>query len=80
LSEKLSDVLDRALKYGGGDPNAQNMLSALSIVFASHEDRESQPLPSGVTEILSEIKRVIHGFLEDVSKMPGSIPKSQGGD
>jgi len=80
LSEKLSDVLDRALKYGGGDSNAQNMLCALSIVFASHEERESQPLPSRLTEVLSEIKRVIQGFLEDVSKMSGSTPKSQGGD
>jgi ppGpp synthetase/RelA/SpoT-type nucleotidyltranferase len=80
LSEKLSDVRDAAIKYGGGDSDAQNVLSSLSRAFASLEERESQPLPSRLTEILSEIKRIVHRFLEDASKASGGIPKSQGGD
>jgi len=80
LSEKLSDIRDPAIKYGWGDSDAQNLLSGLSRVFAFLEERESRPLPSRLTEILSEIKRVIHRFLEDAGKTSGGIPKSEGGD
>ncbi|MGO9271683.1 MAG: hypothetical protein ACLQOO_15710 [Terriglobia bacterium] len=42
LSEKLSDSIDPAIKYGGGDSEIQKFLSALSSGFEHLEDLELQ--------------------------------------
>jgi len=42
LSEKLSDSIDPAIKYGGGDSEIQKFLSALSLGFENLEDLELQ--------------------------------------
>ncbi len=80
LSEKLSDVLDPAIKYGGGDSDTQNMLSRLSSLIASFEDRELRPLPAELTEKVSQVRRDLRQFLEEAITMWGGSPKSEGGD
>jgi ppGpp synthetase/RelA/SpoT-type nucleotidyltranferase len=42
LSEKLADVRDPAIKYGGGDSEVQQGLSSISTVIASYENLEVQ--------------------------------------
>jgi len=42
VSEKLSDVMDPAIKYGGGAKKVQQFLAASSVVVAKHEEDESQ--------------------------------------
>jgi hypothetical protein len=79
LSEKLSDVLDPAIKYGGGNPDAQNMLSGLSRLVASSENRELRPLPAELTERPSEITRDLRQLLEEAITRWGGGPKSEGG-
>jgi putative GTP pyrophosphokinase len=80
LSEKLSDVLDPAIKYGGGDSDTQNMLSRLSSLIASFEDRELRPLPAELTEKVSQVRRDLRQFLEEAITTWGGSPKSEGGD
>ena len=80
LSEKLSDVLNPAIKYGGGDSDAQNVLSGLSRLIASYEDRELRPLPAEFDEQVSQMRRDLRQFLEEAITMWGGSPKSEGGD
>ncbi|MEK6279047.1 MAG: hypothetical protein AABN95_01710 [Acidobacteriota bacterium] len=42
LSEKLSDVLDPAIKYGKGDESIVNALFETSVVFARKEAQEAE--------------------------------------
>jgi len=42
LSEKVADVRDPAIKYGGGDSKVQQVLSSISTVIASYENIELQ--------------------------------------
>ena len=42
LSEKYSDVIDPAIKYGGGDKNLQEILIASSLTIAQEESLETQ--------------------------------------
>ena len=44
LSEKLSDVEDPAVKYGGGSSDTQSRLSAISKIIAALEERELRHL------------------------------------
>jgi len=55
LSEKLSDAHDRAIKYGGGDPEAQKVLSALSLAVQNLEDLESDPNTTKVAGIMKPL-------------------------
>jgi len=42
LSEKFSDVVDSAIKYGGGDKTSQSILAKLSSLVADEESNEMQ--------------------------------------
>jgi ppGpp synthetase/RelA/SpoT-type nucleotidyltranferase len=44
LSEKLSDVLDPRIKYGGGAHDVRDALSTLSEVIRTHEEVETSTL------------------------------------
>jgi len=44
LSEKLSDLIDPAVKYGGGDPQVKELLSEASLTIAQQERNESRIL------------------------------------
>ena len=80
LSEKLSDVRDPAIKYGGGDSETQKWLSAISRLIAEFEDRELRPLPAEIAERLSRLRRGFGQYLEEEITKWGSNPKSEGGD
>jgi len=44
LSEKLSDLIDPAIKYGGGEEDVKQLLSELSVTIAEQETNESRVL------------------------------------
>lgn len=44
LSEKLSDVVDPRIKYGGGADWVRNMLSTISTAIRTHEEMETSTL------------------------------------
>ena len=78
LSEKLSDVIDPAIKYGGGTPAIQEILAASSNLVAHEESQELQltnlrtPLAdsSGVAKSApkDENERVLDKQIEDLWK------------
>jgi ppGpp synthetase/RelA/SpoT-type nucleotidyltranferase len=76
LSEKLSDVLDHTIKYGGGDSETQNRLSAISRLIAALEERESRHLQVESTEGVS-LRRDLRQFLEEEITRLGGGPKSE---
>ena len=91
LSEKLSDVEDPAIKYGGGDSEAQTLLSDYSGLIASMEDLELR-LSGPVKELemwpsvvdlrrrLAENTRELRQLLIDVTEIWSTGPKSEGGN
>jgi ppGpp synthetase/RelA/SpoT-type nucleotidyltranferase len=42
LSEKISDVVDPSIKYGGGDERIRNLLAETSDLIAQLESAEEQ--------------------------------------
>jgi ppGpp synthetase/RelA/SpoT-type nucleotidyltranferase len=42
LSEKYSDVIDPAIKYGGGDASVQEILHEMSALIAGNESNEKE--------------------------------------
>ena len=80
LSEKLSDVLDAAIKYGGGDSHAKNFLSGLSSLVASSEKAELQPVADELAGKWTQIRRDLRELLEDAISMWENNPKPEGGD
>jgi ppGpp synthetase/RelA/SpoT-type nucleotidyltranferase len=79
LSERLSDMLDHSIKYGGGDPKTQNRLADTSGLIAAFEDLELRPPTAEDAERVSELKRDLRQFLEEAITMWGSHPSSEGG-
>ena len=73
MSEKLSDVVDPAVKYGGGDSDIQDILTRFSKIIASFEDKES--LASAV-ELLGGLSQILKYAIEKW----GSGPKQEGGN
>jgi putative GTP pyrophosphokinase len=84
LSEKLSDVGDPAVKYGGGDAEVQRFLSSSSATIASLEELNLQfskpalsehphlqPLVAQATETLAEANRNLRRLLEAAIKSGG---------
>ncbi|MBI4885879.1 MAG: RelA/SpoT domain-containing protein [Acidobacteria bacterium] len=49
LSEKLSDVRDKSIKYGGGDGESRALLDLMSLAVTGHEQMETtiRALPEG---------------------------------
>lgn len=90
LSEKLSDAVDPAIKYGGGDSEIQEHLSGSSTGVAALEDLELrlcnllssgkvelQPLVQKLAGELSQQKRDLRRLMEEAIRLWGS---SQDGD
>jgi putative GTP pyrophosphokinase len=73
MSEKLADVVDPAVKYGGGDSDTQDILTRFSNIIASFEDKES--LASAV-ELLDGLGE----FLKYAIEKWTSSPESEGGE
>jgi ppGpp synthetase/RelA/SpoT-type nucleotidyltranferase len=84
LSEKLSDVRDPAIKYGGGDAEVQRFLSSSSTTIASLEELDLrlsepvlsehprlQPLVAQATGRLAEVNRNLRRLLEEAIKSGG---------
>jgi ppGpp synthetase/RelA/SpoT-type nucleotidyltranferase len=65
LSEKLSDVVDRALKYGGGD---QRFVSLLTITSEYTMAREVAIKTKDIDQIerLNEVIRQWKGLIDDI--------------
>lgn len=53
LSEKLSDVVDNAIKYGGGDEEVVSLLAQTSEVMAGVEKKEALVQSVSITDILA---------------------------
>jgi ppGpp synthetase/RelA/SpoT-type nucleotidyltranferase len=80
LSEKLSDVENPAIKYGGGSSATQKWLSAISGLIAEIEDRELRPLPAEPAERLSQLKGDLRQYIEEkITKWEGRR-KSEGAE
>jgi ppGpp synthetase/RelA/SpoT-type nucleotidyltranferase len=67
LSEKWSDVVDPAIKYGGGDEFFQTALTGAAEMVAKEEALESQVAnrPTDFQEHLSSLRENIVTFLRD---------------
>jgi RelA/SpoT family protein len=55
LSEKLSDIVDSAIKYGGGDEDAVKILMVMSNTIKAQEANESRLLVDNPQGNLDEI-------------------------
>ena len=79
-SEKLSDSLGAAIKYGGGDPIAQRMLSHWSRLLAVVEDVELHPSAPGLTpSFFSEARQAFREYLGSrIEMIVASRRKSKG--
>jgi putative GTP pyrophosphokinase len=80
LSEKLSDVLDPAIKYGGGDPKIQQALSRISGLIVRCEDLEPGALAVDMTRELARIRQDVRQLLEEAITIWASEPGSEGDD
>jgi ppGpp synthetase/RelA/SpoT-type nucleotidyltranferase len=93
LSEKLSDVLDPAIKYGGGDCQARASLSDYSGLIASIEeldlklfslasskDLEIRSSVAELTKKLAEQKRRLRQLLVEETAIWATSPRSGGGN
>jgi len=80
LSEKLSDVFDPAIKYGGGGSEYQDHLFRFSQLIAEYEDLELGPLAAELSGQVAEVRRKIRQLLEDSITTWGSSPKPEGGN
>jgi putative GTP pyrophosphokinase len=78
LSEKYSDVVDPAIKYGGGSKDAQELLENASKIVSAEESSEREITEilalSSSKESLSDIKSLI-GKLHEVqnSRRQGTL-------
>lgn len=77
LSEKLSDVKDPAIKYGGGDEDFQRMLTVASTAATQLESLETQLAdgPAEFQEQMSLLKQnmlnLFRDIIEDIEKPEG---------
>jgi ppGpp synthetase/RelA/SpoT-type nucleotidyltranferase len=65
LSERLSDALGSAIKYGGGDPDVRKRLAEMSDLIGSFEVLESGPVAAELTERVGQLKQEIRKILEN---------------
>jgi ppGpp synthetase/RelA/SpoT-type nucleotidyltranferase len=73
LSEKLSDVVDPSVKYGGGDRDTQDILARFSKIIASFEEKESV---ASAAELVGELSQFLTYAIERWTRSP----KSEGGN
>jgi hypothetical protein len=71
LSEKLSDVVDPAIKYGGGDEEFRQMLEEASTSVAKVEEWEKRittiNLPRLTKELPASVQEGVASVLEHIS-------------
>ena len=81
LSEKFSDVIDPAIKYGGGKAGVQELLTELSALVAEVEALEptSAERPAGFNERLSSLRKDIAKLLRDIIEH-AEVFKGKGND
>lgn len=65
LSEKLSDVIDPAIKYGGGGPETRRRLDVFSRLIGTVEAAELSPSGLEGDPILSPLKWELRRSLEE---------------
>jgi ppGpp synthetase/RelA/SpoT-type nucleotidyltranferase len=75
MSEKLSDLVDPGVKYGGGDSDTQDILTRFSKVIVSFEDKESLASAAELAGALSEFLQLLRYVVEKFT----TSPKSEGG-
>jgi putative GTP pyrophosphokinase len=68
LSEKLSDVVDSAIKYGGGPPNIRDLLTYGSTAIADVEKAEA--LKGIAQEKLANAKQIVEKFADMLRSTP----------
>ena len=74
LSEKLSDVVDPALKYGGGPEQTREMLIDLSTLVANFEKVEKQNVARLTNDDLEEQERgEQQGFQQQMDELKDKI-------
>jgi putative GTP pyrophosphokinase len=73
MSEKLSDVVDPAVKYGGGDRDTQDILARFSKIIASFEEKESV---ASAGELVGELGQFLKYAIEKWTRSP----ESEGGN
>jgi len=66
LSERLSDSIDRAIKYGGGDSVTQKLLTAFSSGFENIEELEMQRDTAGAARNLKQVLRELLELVEEL--------------
>jgi ppGpp synthetase/RelA/SpoT-type nucleotidyltranferase len=73
-TERLSDRMDRNIKYGGGPDVIRDLLQDISTLLDEFERTEAQALVGGIqTERLTEIKGKLHRLLENlILRLPNS--------
>lgn len=72
LSEKTADVVDSALKYGGGPEEVRSKLDELSDVIAGFE---SSIEPVAIwSDVVQELKKSLHDKISDVTARLGARP------
>lgn len=84
-SEKLSDVLDPSIKYGGGEPEAQNLLATLSAsVFELEElEQNRKTLPDdieGKAALSDKILRVRSAYQTYVRSATAFLDSREGSE
>lgn len=77
LSERLADVVDSSIKYGGGDPENRRWLSLLSDNIAGWEELEKQLGSSPGDDafrnlVASEKKNLMDVIHSNISKLEGN--------
>jgi putative GTP pyrophosphokinase len=70
LSEKGSDIIDPAIKYGGGHEGVQELLTAASTVVVEAESLETElaGAPADLRERFSSIRQVLFNAFRDTIK------------
>lgn len=81
LSEKLSDVIDPAIKYGGGDEDFQRMLTVASTAATQLESLETQLAdgPAELQERMSLLKQNMLNLFRDIIEVIEK-PEGEGDD
>mgnify|MGYP001607737613 CR=1 FL=1 len=73
LSEKLSDVIHQAIKYGGGEPRIHDLLMKLSVTIGDFEDLEVNLGGVDSHKQLESMKHGLRNLLEYIINRPEII-------
>lgn len=83
LSEKLSDLIDPKLKYGGGKKELQELLSELSKLVASYEEGEirisgllAHKVDEEIMKDIQALRQEVLGFKTNIVNLINEIASS----